>query len=391
MGNAHKIVAACHGQQGGKIFNIVLICLHVVCIAAIAAHGDARELAHEVILQACSCHLAGIVEILGADETHHRIDQEGRKPLGKAVAPCLHGHLVGAMVGLAGQLRTLPGLKIHHIRPFRRALTEQQVLRLRQGGSIEAEGRIALFRACDGLEDQIAGRTRTHRLHLRRHMRQHANLGRDLPMLLDLLKSAQHLAHLLRGVGNGIQTDDRIACAEGQTLQHGSGDAVGVIGGVVWLQTAAECAGQTDGSIAVGGDGQLCRCIDQIQVAHQLAHCRHHLRGQTTAESAQRRGFLREDVFPQLRHRPVLNLAVDGFVHIILDDAGDLVLLIGNNGILPQILQRQRRQHHLCRHTLLGGSGSQTCQLVAGFFFVGLCQNLFDRGELISFPQKGGL
>ena len=40
VGNAHKVVAARQGQQGGQVFNVVLVRLHVVGVAAVAAHAD---------------------------------------------------------------------------------------------------------------------------------------------------------------------------------------------------------------------------------------------------------------------------------------------------------------------------------------------------------------
>ena len=86
MGNAHEIVAARHGQKRCQILNIILVCLHVVGIAAVAAHGDPRELAHEVVFQTGSGHLPGIIQIFRPDEPYHCVHQEGRKPLGKAVA-----------------------------------------------------------------------------------------------------------------------------------------------------------------------------------------------------------------------------------------------------------------------------------------------------------------
>ena len=105
-------------------------------------------------------------------------------------------------------------------------------------------------------------------------------------MFLDLLEPAQHLAHLLRAVRHRVQTDHRISCAEAQAFQGGGGDALRVIGGMVGLEPAAQGAGQTDGGIAVGGNGDLLSGVDQIQVAHQLAHGGNHLRCQPPAELA---------------------------------------------------------------------------------------------------------
>ena len=333
-------------------------------------------------------HLPGIVQILRADEAHHRIYKERLESLGKAVAPGLHGHLVGAVMGVAGKLRALAGLKIHHIRPFGCAVTEQQISCFCDGGSVEAKGGVALFRACDGLKNQVTGRAGAHRFHLRGDMGQHANLRGNLPMLLDLLEAPQNLAHLLRGVGNRIQTDHRVACAEAETLQNGSGDALRVIGGVVGLQTAGQRPRQADGGVAMGGYGDFVCGIDQVKIAHELGNRRHHFRGQTTAYLANVRaaGGLGQDPLPEFGHRPVSDAVVDIFVYVILNDPGDLVLLIGDGGVFPQVTQGQRRQHHLGGDAFLGSLGGKAGQLVAGLFLVGLGQNLFDIPKSIGFP-----
>lgn len=60
----------------------------------------------------------------------------------------------------------------------------------------------------------------------------------------------------------------------------GRDDAIGIIGGVVGLQTGGEGAGQTDGGVAVGGHAHLLGGVDEVQVAHQLTHAGNDLRGQ---------------------------------------------------------------------------------------------------------------
>ena len=214
MGNAHEIVAARHGEQGGQILNIVLVGLHMVGVAAVAAHGNTRQLAHKMILQPCTGDLPGIIQIFRPDKAHHGVDQERGKALGKAVAPGLHGHLVGVKMGIGGKLRALAGLKIHHIGPLGRAFLAQQRLGLRQGRRIEAEGGVTRLAARNRLENQITGRAVPDSLHLGGHMGQHADLGRDLPMLFNLLKTPQHLAHLLRAVRHRIQPNDCIPRAK---------------------------------------------------------------------------------------------------------------------------------------------------------------------------------
>ena len=104
MGDAHEVIAAGQGQKRSQVFDIVLIGLPMVGVAAVAAHADPRELAHEVVLETRTGHLPGIVEILRADEANHGVHKEGAKVLGKAVASGFHGHLVGIKMGIGTQL-----------------------------------------------------------------------------------------------------------------------------------------------------------------------------------------------------------------------------------------------------------------------------------------------
>ena len=211
-------------------------------------------------------------------------------------------------------------------------------------------------------------------------------------MFLDLLEPAQHLAHLLRAVGHRVQADDCITGTEAQTFQGGGRDTLRIISGVVGLKPAAQGAGQTNGGIAVGGDGDFLGGVDQIQVAHDLAHRRHHFRCQAPAEFADvvaGCGFA-QNPLPQVGHRPAPDFVVDGFVHVILNDPGDFVLFIRYRRTFPEVPQGQRRQHHLGSHPLLGVFRGKTRQLVSGFLLVGLGQHLFDVPECVSFPQQGG-
>ena len=393
MRDPHEIVAARQSQKAGQIFNIVLVRLHVIGVAAVAAHADTCQLAHEVILQPRPGDLAGIVEVLRADEAHNRIYQEGGKMPGKAVAPGLHGHLVRVKMGIAGKLRPLSRLKIKHIGPFCRTPLEHQRFRLLQRLGRKAEGLVALLAPGNGLEDEIAGSSLLHRLHLGRHMSQYADLGGDVPVLLDLLKAPEYLRRLFRRVRHRIQAQDSVPGPKAQPLQQGGGNALRVIGGVVGLQAAAQRSRQADGGIAVGCDPDLVGRINKVQVSHELAHRRHHLRGQPPAEAADvcPGGALVQDPLPQVRNGPALDPLVLGLVQVILDEPRHLVFFIGYRRIFTELLQGHPGQHHLGRHPLLGGFGGEARQLVSGFFLVGLGQHLLQIPEHICFSQEGGL
>ena len=111
----------------------------------------------------------------------------------KAVAPRLHGHLIRPEMGIGGQLRPLPGLEIQHIGAFRRAVVTEQIPGIGDGLGVEAESLVALLASRNGLEDQIRRGALLHRFHLGGHMGKHTGLGRNSPMLPDLLKAAEDL------------------------------------------------------------------------------------------------------------------------------------------------------------------------------------------------------
>ena len=209
-------------------------------------------------------------------------------------------------------------------------------------------------------------------------MRQYADLGGNLPVLPDFPEPAQNPPHLLRAVRHRVQADDRVPRAEAQPLQGGGGNALRVVGGVVGLQAAGKRSRKADGGVAVGGDGDFIGCVNQVEIAHELAHRRHHFGGQPPADSADvlaGGGFVQKPL-PELRHRPAPDFPVDLLVYVVLDNPGDFVLLIGHGRIFPQLPQSHGGEHHLSRHPLPGGLRRQACQFVPGFFLVCLGQNL---------------
>ena len=362
----------------------------MIGVAGVAAHGHAGQLAHKVILQTGADDLPRVVEVFRANEANHRVDQEGLIALGKAVAAGLHGHLVGAVMGLGGQLGALAGFKIEDVGPLAGALAQNELTGLLDGRAVETEGGVALFGAGDGLEDQIRRRACLNGFHLGGHVGQDAGLGGDGVALLDLLKAGQDALDALGGVTGGVEADDRVTCAEAQTLQNRGDNAVGVVGGMVGLQTARQGAGQADSGVAVGGDGHFLGRGDQVQIAHELAHRRHHFRGKAPAHPGDvvAGGGLGQEPFPQVGDGPVADLGVDALVQVILDDAGDLVAFVGGHRVFPQVAEQQVGQHHLGRHPFLGVFRGDTGHFVAGFFLVGLGQHVLYVPKGVGFSEE---
>ena len=119
---------------------------------------------------------------------------------GEAVAAGLHGHLIPAVVRVAGELAALAGLEIQLVGAVAGAFAGHQILGLRHRLRAEAEGPVALLASRDGLEDHVAGRALLHCLDLSGDVPEHADLRGDLKFALDLVKALQDLRQALGAV-----------------------------------------------------------------------------------------------------------------------------------------------------------------------------------------------
>ena len=221
-------------------------------------------------------------------------------------------------------------------------------------------------------------------------MRQHAGLRGDGVLLLDLFKAREHALDALGAVARRVQPQHCVARAVAQPLNQRGGDAVDVVRRMVRLQAAGERSRQADGRVAVGGDGDLLRGADEVEIAHEFADGGDHLTRQPAGNAADLRTarVLVKQPLAQLRNRPALDLVVNAFVQVVLNDARDLVFLVGNDGMLPQLGQQHLGQHDLCRDALLGALCGDACQLVAGFFLVCLGKHILEIAEFIGFSKK---
>ena len=149
-------------------------------------------------------------------------------------------------------------------------------------------------------------------------MRQHTRLCGHLPAVFKLIKAFQDPFHASSGPIHRIQADYRITAAIAEPFHYGCHDAGRIVRGVVWLQPRGKSAGQADRGIAVGGHLDFGCCVNQIQISHQLTDRGYHFAGQAP-------GYL------------PYHFIINGFVYIILNNSGNLILFIGNGRIFTQI------------------------------------------------------
>ena len=111
------------GQQEHQVLVGILVGVGVVRVAAVAAHGQAVQLAHEVILKGGADDLLMVVQVFRADEADHRIDHERLVAAGQPVTAGLHRHLIAAVMRVRRQRGTLPRLEVHDVGPGGLALS----------------------------------------------------------------------------------------------------------------------------------------------------------------------------------------------------------------------------------------------------------------------------
>ena len=269
---------------------------------------------------------------------------------------------------LGRQGRALAGFEIHHV-VARRAAPERErrLPRLAQRGEIDAEAAVGPFRSRHGLEDEVHRRAQLDGADRVRHMRQHAGLGRDLVAFAQRIQHPQQLHRVAHAVRRRVDADHRVARTVQQPVQHRDGDAARVVGRVVGLQPAGQAPRQADRVAEGRHHPAFPRHGDQVLVAHQLRHRRHHLRRQPRGQRGQRRRIrlVRQQPVAEIPHRPVRDRCEGGCIMRVEDQPRHLVRLVGHHRFGQEGLQRQFRQHPARRHAFRIRPGGDPGQLVA--------------------------
>jgi hypothetical protein len=389
---AHQVRAAGGAEQDLEALQLVLAHARVIGEARVAAHRQAEQLAHEVILERGPRDLRPVLEVLGADEADDGVDQERPVAPGQAVAAGLDRQLIGAVVGRARQRRALAGLEVHDVGAARGALGLHQRPGVVEQRHRHAERAVAGLGAGQRLEHQVHRAAQRQRLHLHGDVGQHAVLGRDRVPLAHRVERREDRRGRRRRVGRRVHADHRVAAAVAQALARRRQDAVDVVGRVVGLDPRRQPARQAQRVVgphhhlALGGDRH------QVEVRHQLAHRRRHLRRQPGRHRAQRRAAGRrlEQPLAELADGQVRDRLVGLVVEVVLDHAGHLVLVVGDDRVGAQLGQRQVGQHRARRDPLDGAARRHPGQVVAALGRVGAAEQLLHRVEAVAHPADGG-
>src|SRR5262249_11511361 len=112
----------------------------MVGVADVDAERQAEQLAAEMVLEAGADDLLAVIEIFGADEADHAVDEQRLKRAGDRIATRLAGLLIDAVMGAGRECGALAGLEIHQIVTDGAALERAAgVKRLAQEAEIDSE------------------------------------------------------------------------------------------------------------------------------------------------------------------------------------------------------------------------------------------------------------
>src|SRR5882757_5897293 len=159
---------------------------------------------------------------------------------------------------------------------------------------------------------------------------------------------------------------------------------------MVRLQANAENAALAHGISTTRNIANLACREHEILIAHQLRNGCGHLGRDAPLESLQVSfgGLIVEDELAKPAHGHASDPFESRGIMRFENESGDLVSFGRNKRIVQQINQRQVGQSALCGDALTLRSGSDSGELIAGFFFICLREQLTEIGEVVAFAHR---
>ncbi len=219
----------------------------------------------------------------------------------------------------------------------------------------------------DRLEHEVDGRALGDERERRGHVRQHADLGRDVELGAHLVEHGDERMRALGAVGRGVDADHRVAGAEQEAVEDARGDGAQIVGRVIGLQPHRQTPWQPDG-VAKARHHRTLRCHHhQILEPADLGDRRRHLRRDAAGERGElwRGGRVGEEPVAQSADGEMRDLAERGAVVAVYDEARHLVGLVGNDGLLEEGRERHVGERVLRRHPLFARRRRDARELIA--------------------------
>ena len=214
-------------------------------------------------------------------------------------------------------------------------------------------------------------------------MGEHAGLGGNLVVTDHAVEHLQQLADGADAVGGRVNADHGIAVAVQQAVEDAGGNACRVISGVVGLQAGGHPPAQAHGVAKTGDDADLLRHQHQILHAHDLRHRCGHFRRQPRGQrlEAGLGGIITQQPVAKAADRQVTDRREGCEIVAVDDQAGDFILLVGDQRFVEKALERHVRQGHLRRCPLGVAAGGDFGQIIPGAGRTGLGHELAQAVE----------
>ena len=113
--NAHEEVAAFSSKKDLEVLVVVLVHLHMVGVASIAAHGDIGQFAHEHIFHTGTSNLFLVIEVFRSDESNNGVNEEWMPSTSKSIATSFKSKLVSIPSTIGRKLSAFTGLEVHNV------------------------------------------------------------------------------------------------------------------------------------------------------------------------------------------------------------------------------------------------------------------------------------
>ena len=223
-------------------------------------------------------------------------------------------------------------------------------------------------------------------------MGQHAGLRRDFVALPEVIDHHEQCRDCIERIRCRIDADHRIPAAVHEPVEHGRGDALDVVGGMVRLQAHGHASGQPDGIAKARDHRPFLGRENQVLIAHEFRYGGDHFRREPGRDAHERGGIggVGEQPVAEIAHREMRYLR-EGLRAMFVDDQPrHLIAFVRDHGFAEERAQRHLRQRHLRGDALFLGGGRDARKLIAGALRRGSGQQGFQVVETIR-PMTDGL
>jgi hypothetical protein len=237
---------------------------------------------------------------------------------------------------------------------------------------------VGRLRPGDGLKQQVHRRTGAHCLQLRGDMREAARLRRHAVGVDQPGERVQNGAHGFHRVRGRVHSNYGVAASEEESFKRSQQNSANIVHRMIRLHSNPQHAALAHGVPASRYIPDFCGRQNQVFVAHDFCDGRRDFRNDGPLKLLQfflGRGVV-ENQFPEFAHGHALNVLKPLRIAGVQKQAADFVVGRVDQRLADNFPQGKIGEFAFCSHTFALRTRGDPRQLIAGFFFVGLGQQV---------------